>query len=55
MDVSRLSERVTAIVEGSKASVDMDVNIPTTKTLYVRQQEEVNKTTDEEARSKCKF
>ena len=52
-------ERVTAIAEvsikSSKASADMDVNIPKTKTLHVRQQEEVSKTTDEEVRSRCKF
>ena len=33
----------------------MDVNIPKTKSLHVRQQEEVSKTTQNEARVKCKF
>ena len=33
----------------------MDVNIAKTKVLHVRQQEEVSKTTQAEAQSKCKF
>ena len=54
---NRLSERVTAIKRGSKESADMDVNITITKTkdLHVRQQESVSKTTQAEARVKCRF
>lgn len=46
--VTRLSERVSVIKEGSKGSADMDVNIKKTKSMHVRQQEEVGKTTAEE-------
>ena len=53
--VTRLSERVTAIAQGSKASADMDVNVSKTKSLHVRRQEAVSKTSEEEARAKCKF
>ena len=55
--VSRLSKRVTAIAVGSKKSANMDVNvnIPKTKSLHVRQQEEVSETSQEETHSKCKF
>ena len=53
--VLRLSERVTAIAEGSKKSADMNVNITKTKTMHVTKQEEVSRTSDEEAREKCKF
>ena len=53
--VKRLSERVTAIAQGSKESADMNVNIIKTKAMHVRQQEEVGKTTSVEARAKCKF
>ena len=53
--VKRLSERVTAIAVGSKKSADMDVNIIKTKAMHVRKQEEVSKTSEEEARKKCKF
>ena len=53
--INRLSERVTAVKLGSKVCADMDVNIVKTKSLHVRQQESVNKTTQDEARAKCKF
>ena len=56
--VFRLSEiiiMVTAIAEGSKECADMNVNIPKTKSLHVRCQEEVSKTTGDEARARCKF
>ena len=53
--IERLSERVSALREGSKKSADMDVNIVKTKALHVRQQEGVTKTTQDEARAKCKF
>ena len=53
--INRLSERVTAVKLGSKECADMDVNIVKTKSLHVRQQESVSKTTQDEARAKCKF
>ena len=46
---------MTAITRGSKTSADMTVNMVKTKSLHVRQQEEVTKTTQEEAQAKCKF
>ena len=36
--VSRVSDRVTAIAQGSKTSADMDVNVSKTKSLHVRRQ-----------------
>ena len=52
--VDRLSERVTAISKGSKKDSDMSISIPKTMTLHVRQQDDVTKTTSEEAEKVCK-
>ena len=53
--INRLSERVTDISKGSKEEADMSISIPKTMTLHVRQQEEVSKTTSDEAKKLCRF
>ena len=53
--ISRLSDRVTDVSKGSKKDTDMSISIPETMTLYVREQEEVSKTTTVEVKKSCKF
>ena len=53
--INRLSERITEISKGSKDAADMSVSIPKTMTLHVRKQDEVSKTTSEEAKKLCRY
>ena len=53
--MDRLSDRVTKISRGSKKDANMSVLIPKTMTLHVRQQDEVTKTTSEEAKKLCRY
>lgn len=49
-----ISERVTDISKDLKKDVDMTISIPKTIALHVRQQDEVSKTTPEEAKKLCR-
>ena len=53
--IQNLSNRLTGIAEGSKKDADMSISIEKTKTLHVRKQDPVSKTSAEEAAEVCKY
>lgn len=53
--VKRASERVTEIVEDTKRDTDMTINKTKTKVMYVRAQDPISATSNEETLKVCKF
>ena len=53
--LKKASERITAIAIGSRIDADMKVSLPKTKVLHVQEQDPITETTNDEAKSQCKF